>query len=204
MADYPDTSPSYRLHDGHGEEHRAHTSRTQRASQEEAELTELAAPAPAPQWERRGSAFEDHESAIRRDRRQPRGGTGDEAQTEAAAPSPTEEQQLQRLHPDSQGPGSDEETPSSVNMNGKRKGQQQVDRAEKTSSPIMTELYTVSWLIFFSSGALSHGWDWRQSLSTLIRLSLHACSGQTWAVPLCLEHSQRTDDYSMKNGGHRI
>ena len=149
-ADYPHLSQTYRLHDGRSEDHYAHRRRGERTtSQDDTELTELAAPEPAPRRERRGSSLEERERAIRRDTRSSRSTTRDEALTEAAAPSPTEEQYQQPFHLDSPKHGSDEERAEETNGNGD--SQRKLEQlAEKKRNPALTELYTISWLIFFS------------------------------------------------------
>lgn len=145
-ADYPYLSPSARPYYERSNEHHGHTGRSHRTSQEEQELTELAAPPPAPHRERKGSSFEEHERAIRTSG----SATHDETLTEAAAPLPVEEQHQQQFHLDSPKPGSNEETPSSDNINGTQTSLKKNKETEKANSPAITELYTVSWLIFFS------------------------------------------------------
>ena len=149
-ADHPYHTSSGRPHNGQNDERRGHPKTTDRTLQGETELTELAAPAPAPPEERRRSSFEANESAIKREERSSSDVAHDQTLTEAAAPSPVEQHQQQQYRHESPKSKSDEETPSSDNTNGNSKSPQKHNQAGKVSSPAITELYTVSWLIFFS------------------------------------------------------
>ena len=100
MADYPHLSASYRLHDGPSETRRTHRREQSRVSQEDAELTALAAPAPAAQREqRRRGSFEERELNAQRSTRVAQRNSNDNRErqesgeahelTELSAPAPS-------------------------------------------------------------------------------------------------------------------
>ena len=145
--DYPHLSSEYRFHSEESQRpsrrsRRSALSRRDGQQNEDEELTELAAPKPAPEREPARAGLEEREGDNRKHLRSSQSNRRDNELTEAAVPAPLQDQShddyLEASSPNGTFDKSDEEQ-----LNSK-------EDAEEQLNIVLTELYTVSWLIFFS------------------------------------------------------
>jgi fluoride exporter len=143
LDEYPHLSPAYRPHTEHSHGYNNSRGDRTRTPEEEQELTELTAPAPAPtsQRERRGSALEAGEIAMRRGTRCPKNTRRNADLPGNVTPSPVDERYSPDHHLDSPN--------GTIRKHAGRTGKNQ-DEVKEPHNPMLTELCTISWLIFFS------------------------------------------------------